>query len=322
MPNPTDKENSLKRKAEKKEWNVRNLTKALRDYNRSKTEQRDFEGSFEANSRYKDVCRSLNKNYSIDGRKIQLDLSYDAHMKEHFRVMNAMYREFVEKGYMGGVIYDLGCGTAHYELIGSPLLANIPDAHSTIIGIDNSPIVLLNACKKIEKLYHFVEYLKKKGIMPNFLYKQMLTAINTKFYQKDILDLGDIVAQEGAPDTVIVSYCFHWLNNKAGCTEKAIKKIHSVLKEGGYFISIDEWPWNIGFNNFLITDFVRENTKPIRLEEELYQLIRQNGFEEVGDTIIYNIERFDPKGVLEYQKLRYGTFTPKHEMYGKVFRKV
>ena len=267
MLNPTDKENSLKRKAKKKEWNVRNLVEALRNYNRSKTEQRDLERFCEASRRYQEVSRSFNRIYSLDGRKILLDSSYDAHMKKHFKVMNAIYREFVEKRYMNGVIYDLGCGTANFELIGSPLLANIPDTHSTLIGIDNSPLVLLNACKKIEKLYHFVEYLKKRKIIPNSLYKQMLASVEVEFYQKDILDLDDIVAQEGAPDTVIVSYCFHWLNNKAGCAKKAIKKIHSVLKEGGYFISIDEWPWNIGFNVDPIKDFVRENTKPIQLKE-------------------------------------------------------
>lgn len=321
MPNQTPKENSSKRKVQKKEWSVKNLAESVRNYKRSEREQRDLERFCEASIRYQDVCRSLNRNYSIDGRKLLFDSSYDAHMRKHFRVMNAMYREFVEKRYMGGVIYDLGCGTANCEFIGSPLLASIPDTHSTLIGIDNSPMVLLNACKKIEKLYHFVEYLKKKGIMLDSLYNQMLTSIEVKFYQKDILDLDDIVIQEGAPDTVMVSYCFHWLNG-FDCAKKAIKKIHSVLKEGGYFISIEEWPLNIGFNGSPINEFIKENTRQMLLEEELYPLIRQNGFVDVGDTIIYNIDKFDSKGVLEYQKLRYGSFNPNHEMYGKVFRKV
>lgn len=222
---------------------------------------------------------------------------YDQHMIDHFEVMGDILDEYFQKGFLKGIIFDLGCGTGACLLTLSHLLYET-EGKNKVIGIDGSSEMLGLAKEKTEQ---FLNLMRKK---------QIGSETEIKFYQQNMTQLNRVVEREGKPDVIIVSYCFHWLNRQ-GIVEEVVKGIYRNLKEGGYFISFEECPLNISIKKEVI-DFIRDANEEMNLEE-LYQLVKRVGFAKNSEALIYNI---DTK-----RRLKLGNFLPKHEMYGKVFQK-
>ncbi len=248
--------------------------------------------------------------------KAYFDAFYDRHMQTHFEVMAAFAEEFIINGYVHGTIYNLGCGSGTFELASAPIIPLL-ESKTKFVCVDSSLSALHSASKKLHQHLHFLRYLKNQRIISAAQYKCGVSSLEFEFYNADFTDnavMKNILEKEGKPDTIIVSYCFHWLN-AVGLVEKVIEEIYKHLADGGYFISIEEWPLRIGFEQNAVNDYIRRKTKSIDLEEQLYSLIRKKGFVDAAETIYYDINAL--------QRLEPGFDTKKHThvMYGKVFRK-
>ncbi|MBI4981308.1 hypothetical protein HZC30_07195 [Candidatus Woesearchaeota archaeon] len=80
------------------------------------------------------------------------------------------------------------------------------------------------------------------------------------------------------------------MNKGKDVVEKMVKDIHRHLEKGGHFISIEEYPLRIGFEQDPINRYIQENTEQIDLEGKLYPLIRSKEFVDAEDTICYDID--------------------------------
>lgn len=279
-----------------------------------------FEIFIEAVKKNKGI--NLKRNFKryfehLDEGKRKFELSYSKHMGDHFKVMDTLLADYFEKGYLKGTIFDLGCGTTITDWI-FLLRFYFEEAENRLIGVDSSPYMLVHGLVNHFYMDALVGLMKESfSRLPedkrdewSFFYQANAPRMN--FYQQNMTQLDQIVEKEGQPDTIMISYCFHWLNKTEGLVEKMAQDIHHHLKKEGYFISIEEFPLNIGFEKDPAVEYVKENTNPFSRDEELYPLIEAQGFEPI-DLIIYNIDR--------QEKLEPGTFSPQHEMYGRVFRK-
>jgi len=102
----------------------------------------------------------------------------------------------------GGVVYDLGCSTASTLLDVERAL----EVEATLIGLDNAPSMLEQAQKKI-----------------------------TAFNSKVVVEEADIMNYDyKACDVVISNYTLQFIRPLV--REELIKKISSVMNEGGAFI--------------------------------------------------------------------------------------
>ncbi len=293
---------------------------AYEEYTHSKQEKKELERRLENNQEYYNLSRSfyqhlpqrLKKAISEGGTcpeglgEILFQTIYDNHMQDHFSVQGAILEVLMKKNYFEGTVFDLGSGTSAIV----PFSLTLDKNGGKIVCIDRTHFMLLRAYRNIESSFYFKEFLGKRHIL-----KETKVNSSIKIYQQDITQLDEIVGKEGNPNTILISYCFHWLNKGKGVVEKMVEDIHRHLDKGGHFISIEEYPLHIGFEQSPVNNYIRENTMPINLEEELYPLIRSKGFVDAEDTICYDIDT--------QQRLKPGFDTREHThvMYGAVFRK-
>ncbi len=258
-------------------------------------------------------------NLNIDERRLLFELSYISHMKSHFEVQGKILSYCLEKNYLKRTIFDLGCGAACVDWTFLQRFCS-DDSEGKFVGVDSSSVMLMNAamlylynrriwCKEPQKI-RFRRQSPTKLYVYGLFKKPIIN-----FRQEDITQLDKIVKEEGNPNTVLVSYCFHWLNKRKGVVERIVEDIHRHLENGGHFISIEEYPLRIGFEQDPVNNYIRENTEPINLEEKLYPLIQGKGFVNAEDTICYDID------TQQRLKLDFDTREHTHVMYGKVFQK-
>lgn len=196
-------------------------------------------------------------------------MAYNLHMfcTGHYLKMFEMLYKY--NNYLGEEIIDIGCGTGE---LGASIIRLYNDTKNQAPNLclyDHSNSMLAMA---FNQGMHF----------------HQLNLINSQYKSKIRLIKGE--AQEiskkiknNSADTVVCSYCFHWFGpNK----EKIVGEIYKILKFGGYFISLEEYPLVVTecishhgipclLNN--LKKDVKNVARPIEIKK-LYKMFQSFGF--------------------------------------------
>ena len=119
-----------------------------------------------------------------------------------------------------------------------------------------------------------------------------------KFLIRDAVDIDRIPEIQNC-DIVLSSYIYHWLRG-LDLKQEIAKKTFDILREGGHFLSLEEWPLVVGASateleqcartQFLqdLADAVIQATTPINIDD-LRELFKSIGFDPIMKTLRYKI---------------------------------
>jgi SAM-dependent methyltransferase len=193
---------------------------------------------------------------------------YDGWMEGHHRIAKKMLRKYLDTGYVGRGIAELGCGTA--TLTGGLILAMQQDVHKelaengelgrplTFICLDFSEQMLELAKRNItQHLNTLIQVADDQPIpLPQAAFRvegegsqnfrqlryNGIPVIDVLFECKDASQLSEV--RDGDKiDTVVLSYVMHWLAGWEGKRE-TVRKLHEFLPRNGKagVISLEENP--------------------------------------------------------------------------------
>ncbi|GEM_PF-5277775 len=210
-------------------------------------------------------------------------IGYDAHMSTtHYPIMRLFLMEAGYKGFIGDRVVDAGSGTGELTkyLLEEPLFEKIFDVKTRrkngpveVFCVDDSEAMMRVAKAKIFSLFSPEGFSRIPAASPHLICdisensyvaevtlsyirnrrsRDKVELLRVKLITRSMTELEDIIHDElpDGADTVLLSYCMHWLRVGEGnnLNEKlqAVNAIVNSLRRGGTLISVEEFPLVVG----------------------------------------------------------------------------